>query len=99
MQQEPSEQITKSDVAPVDAQVTRTFLPGTAAPTLPAPGDAGGSRFAVLRPHAAGGLGTVSVAHDAELNREVAFKEIRPEYADHPESQARFLLEGEITGG
>jgi WD40 repeat protein/serine/threonine protein kinase len=57
-----------------------------------------GSRFSILRPHARGGLGQVSVALDAELNREVALKELRPELADDPDSRARFLLEAEITG-
>jgi serine/threonine protein kinase/Tfp pilus assembly protein PilF len=58
-----------------------------------------GLRFRILRPHAKGGLGQVSVALDAELNREVALKEIQPQYADDPDSRARFLLEAEITGG
>ena len=39
------------------------------------------------------------VAQDEELHREVALKEIRPEYADDPDSRARFTLEAEITGG
>jgi WD40 repeat protein/serine/threonine protein kinase len=59
---------------------------------------AAASRFAILRPHARGGLGQISVALDAELNREVALKELRPERADDPDSRARFLLEAEITG-
>src|SRR5205823_7644626 len=59
---------------------------------------AAASRFAILRPHAKGGLGQVSVALDSELNREVALKELRPERADDTDSRTRFLLEAEITG-
>ena len=58
-----------------------------------------GLRFRVLRPHAKGGLGQVSVALDEELHREVALKEIQDRHADHPDSRARFLLEAEVTGG
>ena len=58
-----------------------------------------GQRFRVLRPHARGGLGAVFVALDAELNREVALKQILDHHADDPTSRQRFLLEAEITGG
>jgi hypothetical protein len=69
--------------------------------TLTYPGRSGllGGRFRVLRPHARGGLGEVSVAEDRELDREVALKEIRARHAHDPGSRARFFLEAKITGG
>lgn len=62
------------------------------------PAPTAGSRFCILRPHAKGGLGQISVALDSELKREVALKELRPERADDSDSRARFLLEAEVTG-
>ncbi len=58
-----------------------------------------GRRYRVVRPHARGGLGAVFVAVDAELNREVALKEILEHHAFDSASRARFLLEAQITGG
>jgi serine/threonine protein kinase/tetratricopeptide (TPR) repeat protein len=72
--------------------------PETRAPAL-APAIAGSTRYRIVRPHARGGLGQVSIAMDGELHREVALKEIQPQHADRPDSRARFLLEAEITGG
>ena len=55
-------------------------------------------RYRVIRPHARGAIGEVYLAHDEELRREVALKEIQERYADDPRSRARFLLEAEVTG-
>jgi serine/threonine protein kinase len=66
-----------------------------AVPSLP---DSSAPRFRILRAHARGGLGQIFVALDSEMQREVALKEIQLSHAGHPDSQARFLLEAEVTG-
>jgi WD40 repeat protein/serine/threonine protein kinase len=66
--------------------------------TIPFADDSPRGRFRILRPHATGGLGQVSVALDQELNREVALKELLPKLAGSPVSRERFLQEAEITG-
>jgi serine/threonine protein kinase len=57
-----------------------------------------GGRFRILRPHARGGQGEVSIARDTELNRDVALKQLQAHHAHQPESRARFLMEAEVTG-
>ncbi len=78
---------------------------GTVAPPGAAPDGAecsstasGVSRFRIVRLHAHGGLGQVSVAIDEELGREVALKEIQAPFADDLAARARFVREAEITG-
>ena len=55
-------------------------------------------RFRILHFHAAGGFGQISLASDEELHREVAFKELKSQYAHDVVVRSRFLLEAEITG-
>ena len=50
-----------------------------------------------LRYHAAGALGEVFMARNAELNREVALKFLKPNRARDAESRRRFFLEAEVT--
>ncbi len=57
------------------------------------------TRYRILRKHAEGGLGVVSLAHDRDVNRPVAFKEIKPRYANDLEGRDRFVLEAQLTGG
>ena len=58
----------------------------------------GKRRFHVVKRHAQGGLGEVFIAHDRHVDRDVALKRIRPEFADDESSRNRFIREAEITG-
>jgi serine/threonine protein kinase len=57
-----------------------------------------GNRYQIIRPHARGGLGEVSVAEDKELRRKVALKEIQARFAQDRDSKTRFVQEAEVTG-
>jgi serine/threonine-protein kinase len=83
---EPADQVTPRNLSTSPATGA-----GMASPSSP--------RFRILRPHAKGGLGLVSVAEDTELNREVALKEIQSRFAHDESSRSRFVLESEVTGG
>jgi serine/threonine protein kinase len=54
--------------------------------------------YAKLRLHGKGGLGEVYLAHDRNLDRQVALKEAQARFADSPAHRARFLREAQITG-
>ncbi len=51
----------------------------------------------IIGPLAEGGLGAVDIAWDRSLNRKVAFKRLKTDFADDREKQARFRREAVIT--
>lgn len=92
---------TGPNAVPSSDDPYRTQLPANRSePTVPAKFTSGfaAARFRVLRFHARGGLGQVSLAVDEELGREVALKEIQAQRADDPLARDRFVREAEITG-
>ena len=50
-------------------------------------------KYTIYRPLGQGGMGTVFLAHDESLDREVAIKVIAPEVAASPELRQRFIQE------
>ncbi|HEX8008601.1 MAG TPA: serine/threonine-protein kinase [Trebonia sp.] len=56
------------------------------------------NRYRLDEPIAAGGVGEVWRGTDVQLGRLVAIKLLRPEYADHPETLARFRAEARHAG-
>lgn len=57
-----------------------------------------GDRFDIQQVLAQGGLGVVFLARDREIDRTVALKQIKSQWADDEDSRARFLLEARVTG-
>jgi serine/threonine protein kinase len=55
-------------------------------------------RYTLTRIHSTGGMGRVWVAHDADMGRDIALKELSPEKAESTELCRRFLKEARITG-
>jgi serine/threonine protein kinase len=90
------EDVDTSVVGPPTA--SRSDGNGTS-PPRPTGSAASGTRYRRLRFHARGGLGELFVAHDEELNREVALKEIQGGLARDPICRSRFLFEAEVTAG
>jgi serine/threonine protein kinase len=84
-------------VRPGDTQrdpPSRRAAGGGAATTGLTPGE----RFDVQQVLAQGGLGVVFLARDREIDRTVALKQIKSQWADDKDSRARFLLEARVTG-
>lgn len=58
----------------------------------------GSARFRILGSHREGGLGEVLLAHDRQLDRDVAVKQIRTRYQSSVEARERFIKEAKVTG-
>lgn len=87
---------TGEPLATIDADAFRT-LNIAESNREPIHVDSAANRFSVLRHHASGGLGNVSVARDHQLKRDVALKEIQSRFADDESCRFRFLQEAEVT--
>jgi serine/threonine-protein kinase len=88
-------------VADADVRQSLADLPTPTRVSLPAtvayePGSR--QRYTLTRLHAQGGIGQVWLAHDEDLGRDVALKELRPDRGDSPATVRRFLEEAKITG-
>jgi serine/threonine protein kinase len=100
--QPPEDPIGQTQATPTPAtadglDATRTSI-GAEVDTLLSPPPRGQrGRYVIVKEHASGGLGTVSVAVDARLKRHVALKEIRPDRFLRRELRQRFITEAEIT--
>ncbi|MBA4063224.1 MAG: hypothetical protein C0501_05835 [Isosphaera sp.] len=85
---------TFPDGRPLPDAPTPPYLPADPAADAPPPS----ARFRPHTLHKEGGMGRVHRAADGELNREVAFKDIKPKYADSDAARQRFIFEAEVTG-
>jgi serine/threonine-protein kinase len=64
----------------------------------PAPGEPIAGRYHIVKLHDQGGIGSVFVAVDGEVNRQVALKQLRDDRVHTAQDRLRFVQEAEITG-
>src|SRR5205814_45507 len=87
------------DYAPASVDVTAVLgAPGGGAGEAAEADQGRRGHFTLLRVHAEGGLGRVSVARDEKLGRNVALKELLDDKAQDAALRQRFTNEAAITG-
>jgi len=93
-------QAVDASLSAPDETTFHSALPVTKPPSKEDSSNASGAsvRYIRLEKHGEGGMGRVWVARDIALDRDVALKELRPEYVENPTALARFLREARITG-
>jgi PAS domain S-box-containing protein len=87
-----------SDWSPTVAYSSDDSSPPGSSAAAPGPVAAGGQRYAPRHIHAVGGMGRIWLARDAQFDRDVALKELRPDAVDKGGLRSRFLREALITG-
>lgn len=80
-----------------DLQATTDHVPAGPGDSAEPPGPATGGQYVPTRLFARGGMGQVWLARDP-LDREVAFKDLRPERSANRQAVSRFVREGALTG-
>lgn len=68
------------------------------APAIDPPPRDENDRFRIIRAYRQGGLGEVLLAHDRQLDRDVAVKQIKLRWKDSIEARQRFIQEAKVTG-
>ncbi len=58
----------------------------------------GGGRYVIRHELARGGMGSIRLAEDRDLGRQVALKSIHPQLLSDPATTARFVREARLTG-
>lgn len=100
--------LSANDDASVETETIPISFPPSTGPVTPGKAVAGSEisnsihsekeRFQIVSEHRQGGLGEVLVAHDTQLNRQVALKRIKEKFASKSQMCNRFIVEAELTG-